>query len=102
MELKGCIHDDTQQPDAAHDRVEKLMGSVDVEDITVGQQQGEAHDLTDPWLFLSTPTLHSDAPGLAPPLHVEATKSTSAFTTMVRNFTISNGRPCPARFLRLA
>lgn len=26
-------------------------------------------DLSDPWLFLSTPTLHSDAPGLAPPGH---------------------------------
>lgn len=25
------------------------------------------HDLRDPWLFLSTPTLHSDAPGLCPP-----------------------------------
>lgn len=25
------------------------------------------HDLSDPWLFLSTPTLHSDAPGLCPP-----------------------------------
>ncbi len=27
------------------------------------------HDLTNPWLFLSTPTLHSDAPGLCPPGH---------------------------------
>ncbi|MBL4686447.1 MAG: NAD(P)/FAD-dependent oxidoreductase, partial [Nannocystaceae bacterium] len=25
------------------------------------------HDLSDPWLFMSTPTLHTDAPGLAPP-----------------------------------
>jgi len=25
------------------------------------------HDLGNPWLFLSTPTLHSDAPGLCPP-----------------------------------
>ncbi len=25
------------------------------------------HDLSDPWLFLSTPTLHSDAPGICPP-----------------------------------
>jgi all-trans-retinol 13,14-reductase len=25
------------------------------------------HDLSNPWLFLSTPTLHSDAPGLCPP-----------------------------------
>ena len=24
------------------------------------------HDLSDPWLFMSTPTLHSDAPGLCP------------------------------------
>lgn len=27
------------------------------------------HDLDDPWLFLSTPTLHSDAPGVCPPGH---------------------------------
>ncbi len=27
------------------------------------------HDLSNPWLFLSTPTLHSDAPGLCPPGH---------------------------------
>ncbi len=27
----------------------------------------DAGDLSSPWLFLSTPTLHSDAPGLAPP-----------------------------------
>jgi all-trans-retinol 13,14-reductase len=25
------------------------------------------HDLSNPWLFLSTPTLHSDEPGLCPP-----------------------------------
>ena len=25
------------------------------------------HDLSDPWLFLSTPSLHSDEPGLCPP-----------------------------------
>lgn len=25
------------------------------------------HDLSRPWLFMSTPTLHSDAPGLCPP-----------------------------------
>jgi phytoene dehydrogenase-like protein len=25
------------------------------------------HDLTNPWLFMSTPTLHSDEPGLCPP-----------------------------------
>jgi all-trans-retinol 13,14-reductase len=29
--------------------------------------QLEDHDLSDPWLFMSTPTLHSDAPGLCPP-----------------------------------
>jgi all-trans-retinol 13,14-reductase len=28
--------------------------------------QGERNDLSDPWLFLSTATLHSDEPGLAP------------------------------------
>lgn len=36
--------------------------------------QGERNDLSDPWLFFSTPTLHSAEPGLAPPgcqtLHV--------------------------------
>jgi len=29
--------------------------------------QGERNDLSDPWLFMSTATLHSDEPGLAPP-----------------------------------
>jgi all-trans-retinol 13,14-reductase len=29
--------------------------------------QGEQNDLSNPWLFLSTATLHSDEPGLAPP-----------------------------------
>jgi phytoene dehydrogenase-like protein len=29
--------------------------------------QGLCHDLSRPWLFLSTPTLHSDEPGLCPP-----------------------------------
>ena len=29
--------------------------------------QGEQNDLSDPWLFMSTATLHSDEPGLAPP-----------------------------------
>ena len=29
--------------------------------------QGERNDLSDPWLFISTATLHSDEPGLAPP-----------------------------------
>lgn len=27
------------------------------------------HDLSDPWLFMSTPTLHSNEPGLCPPGH---------------------------------
>ncbi|HVU00300.1 MAG TPA: NAD(P)/FAD-dependent oxidoreductase [Polyangiaceae bacterium] len=27
------------------------------------------HDLSNPWLFLATPTLHTDAPGIAPPGH---------------------------------
>lgn len=31
--------------------------------------QGQDNDLSDPWLFMSTPTLHSDAPGLCPPGH---------------------------------
>jgi phytoene dehydrogenase-like protein len=31
--------------------------------------QLKRHDLGDPWLFLSTPTLHSDAQGLCPPGH---------------------------------
>ena len=31
--------------------------------------QLKRHDLTNPWLFLSTPTLHSDAPGLCPAGH---------------------------------
>jgi all-trans-retinol 13,14-reductase len=33
------------------------------------RDQLEHDDLSDPWLFLATPTLHSDAPGLAPPGH---------------------------------
>ncbi|NNC75473.1 MAG: NAD(P)/FAD-dependent oxidoreductase, partial [Acidimicrobiia bacterium] len=33
------------------------------------RQQVVDRDLSNPWLFLSTPTLHSDAPGLAPPGH---------------------------------
>ena len=33
------------------------------------RRQGEDNDISDPWLFLSTPTLHSDQPGLAPPGH---------------------------------
>ena len=31
--------------------------------------QLKRHDFADPWLFLSTPTLHSGAPGLCPPGH---------------------------------
>ena len=31
--------------------------------------QVERSDLSDPWLFLATPSLHSDRPGLAPPDH---------------------------------
>jgi phytoene dehydrogenase-like protein len=31
--------------------------------------QLKRHDLDDPWLFMSTPTLHTDAPGLCPPGH---------------------------------
>jgi all-trans-retinol 13,14-reductase len=31
--------------------------------------QLKRHDLDNPWLFMSTPTLHSDAPGLCPPGH---------------------------------
>jgi all-trans-retinol 13,14-reductase len=35
----------------------------------VYRDQLERSDLSDPWLFLATPTLHSSAPGLAPPGH---------------------------------
>jgi all-trans-retinol 13,14-reductase len=31
------------------------------------RRQVEARDLDDPWLFMSTPTLHTDEPGLCPP-----------------------------------
>jgi phytoene dehydrogenase-like protein len=31
--------------------------------------QLKRNDLDDPWLFMSTPTLHSGAPGLCPPDH---------------------------------
>ncbi len=31
------------------------------------RQQDAGLELSEPWLFLSTPTLHSDAPGLCPP-----------------------------------
>jgi all-trans-retinol 13,14-reductase len=33
------------------------------------RDQLERHDLSSPWLFLATPSLHSDAPGLSPPGH---------------------------------
>tara|TARA_R110002096_G_scaffold171490_3_gene344390 strand:- start:10644 stop:12200 length:1557 start_codon:yes stop_codon:yes gene_type:complete len=33
------------------------------------KRQGAGNDLSNPWLFLSTPTLHSNSPGLAPPGH---------------------------------
>jgi all-trans-retinol 13,14-reductase len=33
------------------------------------RDQLERHDLSDPWLFLATPTLHSDQPGIAPSGH---------------------------------
>jgi all-trans-retinol 13,14-reductase len=31
--------------------------------------QLKRHDLRDPWLFMSTPTLHTESPGLCPPGH---------------------------------
>jgi phytoene dehydrogenase-like protein len=47
------------------------------------------HDLRDPWLFLSTPTLHSDEPGLCPPGHQILEVATSCdynrFATMRKN-----------------
>lgn len=33
------------------------------------RDQLERHDLSNPWLFLATPTLHTDEPGIAPPGH---------------------------------
>jgi phytoene dehydrogenase-like protein len=33
------------------------------------RDQVERRDFADPWLFVSTPSLHSDAPGLCPPGH---------------------------------
>ncbi len=40
------------------------------EDINrIYRDQLERDDLSNPWLFLATPTLHSDEPGLAPPGH---------------------------------
>lgn len=37
-----------------------------------------AGDLTDPWLFMSTPTLHTEEPGLCPPGHQILELATSA------------------------
>jgi phytoene dehydrogenase-like protein len=34
---------------------------------SIYRRQLETQDLDDPWLFMSTPTLHSDEPGLCPP-----------------------------------
>lgn len=31
------------------------------------KRQNQAHDFSEPWLFMSTPTLHTGAPGLCPP-----------------------------------
>jgi all-trans-retinol 13,14-reductase len=33
------------------------------------RRQGQDSDLSDPWLFMSTPTLHSDQPGMCAPNH---------------------------------
>lgn len=40
--------------------------------------QLERDDLSNPWLFLATPTLHSNAPGIAPPGHHVLEVATSA------------------------
>lgn len=40
-------------------------------------EQRSSADLSDPWLFLSTPTLHSDAPGLCPRGHQILVAATS-------------------------
>lgn len=37
------------------------------DDLDAVYRAQDAGDLSSPWLFLSTPTLHSDEPGLAPP-----------------------------------
>ena len=42
------------------------------------RRQLEGHDYSDPWLFMSTPTLHTDAPGLCPPGHQILELATSA------------------------
>ncbi|MBK7535344.1 MAG: NAD(P)/FAD-dependent oxidoreductase [Myxococcales bacterium] len=42
------------------------------------RQLAGAGDATDPWLFLSTPTLHTDEPGVCPPGHQILEVATSA------------------------
>lgn len=37
------------------------------DDLNAIYRRQEAGDLDDPWLFMSTPTLHTDEPGLCPP-----------------------------------
>ena len=45
FELQRRFYDDTEQPDAAHDGVEKLVRPVDGKRLSVGKQEGEADDL---------------------------------------------------------
>jgi all-trans-retinol 13,14-reductase len=42
------------------------------------ERQGKSHDFSDPWLFMSTPTLHTNEPGLCPPGHQILELATSA------------------------
>ncbi len=42
------------------------------------RRQLVGQDYSDPWLFMSTPTLHTDAPGLCPPGHQILELATSA------------------------
>ena len=42
------------------------------------RRQLAGQDASDPWLFMSTPTLHTDAPGLCPPGHQILELATSA------------------------
>jgi phytoene dehydrogenase-like protein len=42
------------------------------------RRQLAGQDCSDPWLFMSTPTLHTDAPGLCPPGHQILELATSA------------------------
>jgi len=42
------------------------------------RDQVERHDLSNPWLFMATPTLHTEAAGLAPPGHQVLEVATSA------------------------